>query len=715
MTTEPGWLDVLPWLDTADLTERVRIRELGGERWWLWETPRDSADQRDVDELVDNLVSIMLDHHESAKIGQLVRLDATSVPVAAIPGVRIRAINALHQERIHTLGGLLAMTIGQFGSLRAVGRGTVESTLAALVKHALNPRPPLDSADATATDPSPADEPTAAERSILSDVRAVARWRVLIGEAEVPLLTSGPLDAPSAVLEAHERLLSVTAREVGRHESVASAAATAVSELDTVVVLLNDRQLDVATRRLFAMRPMTLDEVGQVMGVTRERVRQIEAKVRDRLTPSVEFGTGPGDLLVSLRSALTPVAPIDRLVAEHPALGAVVPSLDAPVWLVLDRLDDAFEVRDGWAAAPSYQAAVMTTRAVVEDLDDEFGVAPLGVVRAQALPRLSAQEAEQWLTQVGYEVRGKHVLTRTRGIADLAAASLAIAGEPVGFDELVGMLRVERTRTSIRNALFADDRFGRVDRDRWALSSWGHEGYASIGTLIQRQLDQHGGEIGVAALVASLTDQYSAAPASVRAYASSYPYVVRDGVVRRSTHAVVARKGSFDTRRLFRASSGWRYRVQITNEHLRGSGFQIPVGAASVIGLSRGGSVSMPSRLGNQVANWTTQPTTGSIRRFLLDLGTSNGDDVFLRLADGEFDVLPARTPRHNAGWEHASVLAGLPVPADRPSAFEALAWAVGLDSKASKHDVARRCRERGDLDIAGLLEPPDVVAGVAD
>ena len=63
-----------------------------------------------------------------------------------------------------------------------------------------------------------------------------------------------------------------------------SVAATLLEAVQLSVATCSDRERDILARRMgLGRRPETLSEIGDTYGVTRERIRQIEAKVVDRL------------------------------------------------------------------------------------------------------------------------------------------------------------------------------------------------------------------------------------------------------------------------------------------------------------------------------------------------------------------------------------------------------------------------------------------------
>src|SRR5690349_23801030 len=65
------------------------------------------------------------------------------------------------------------------------------------------------------------------------------------------------------------------------------------SQLDSILMTLTEREVGVVRLR-FGLSdgvPRTLDEIGQVYGVTRERIRQIEMKTMSKLRHPARSGT----------------------------------------------------------------------------------------------------------------------------------------------------------------------------------------------------------------------------------------------------------------------------------------------------------------------------------------------------------------------------------------------------------------------------------------
>lgn len=80
----------------------------------------------------------------------------------------------------------------------------------------------------------------------------------------------------------------------GIEETLADSEISALlrEHLATIIPLLSDKEQDILQKRLLSDSPVTLREIGDQYGITRERVRQIEArllqKIREHLTDKIE-------------------------------------------------------------------------------------------------------------------------------------------------------------------------------------------------------------------------------------------------------------------------------------------------------------------------------------------------------------------------------------------------------------------------------------------
>jgi hypothetical protein len=374
---------------------------------------------------------------------------------------------------------------------------------------------------------------------------------------------------------------------------------------------------------------------------------------------------------------------------------------------VLDRLDDAYEIEDGWCVVPTMREAEVVTQKFLEESTNQYGVIRLDEVRLieTSHPGRLVELTAAWITHCGYVVDGDFVLTRTSSVNDYAAAVLAIDGSPLSTQEIVDRFVFDRSPRSLSNQLSADDRFERVDRDRWALKEWGLEAYSGIRSVIREQVARGGGRARLTDLVEYITSRYSVSGSSVVAYAGAAPFATKDGVVQIATEGQGARKAPERTRRLFRRSNSWAYRVKISTDHLRGSGSVAPHAIATVLDLQAGETRQLDNPLGPQSVAWTgLQPQFGTIRRFLMAEDVAAGAEAFLVIHDdGTFTFELTRDLIGNP-LADALALAGAPAVVDREEARLALARALRLPDESPVTSIIGGFRERGDDDIAELL-----------
>src|SRR5262249_25494092 len=154
--------------------------------------------------------------------------------------------------------------------------------------------------------------------------------------------------------------------------------------------------------------------------------------------------------------------------------------------------------------------------------------------------------------------------------------------------ELLDRFGVDRSARSLKGAMSMDDRFERVDRDRWALAEWGLASYSGVRALVRDEVGRAGGNIAMETLIENTTAKYSVTARSVVAYASAPPFEVKGGIVRLALTDQTSRKTPERTRRMYRRGDAWLYRIRVTKDHLRGSGSVAPIAIASILDMQFG-------------------------------------------------------------------------------------------------------------------------------
>lgn len=693
------WVDAFPWLPGVASSPSAAS-------WW--DDPLDDAGTLQRRERLAQISEFAMGRLTRWTIGQILPGLPPDLPLVELQ-LPVRAVNALGNRAVIDAGDLHGVTLEEIMDWRAVGVGTVDAILQALADASTSVATPSvlsgGAADAVHAAPFNPTHLPSWLASLVDDASQVATWFATVGLPSQPLLVSElPPGTPAEITKARQRLESLCADDILEEAELELDAA---GLFDDALIALDPRAAEILGLRLFADQAETLDQLGKRYDVTRERVRQIEGKARGALLGFLGEGSPLEMVALAARGLIGTVRPLDDLLTLMPALGSTVATVDQPVWRVLDRLDDAYTIEDGWCVVPTLDAAQSATQTRLQEHADQYGVARVDDVDLVECsnPERMASLTKAWLEYCGYTVDGEHVFTRTQSVGDYAASVLSVTGSPLSAQEIVDRFVFERTAGSLRNAMSTDDRFERVDRDRWALSEWGLAAYAGIRSLIREQIASGGGRVKLDNLVEHITGKYSVTTSSVVAYATAPPFETREGIVRLAGTDREVRKSPERTRRLYRREQAWVYRIRVTTDHQRGSGSVAPVAIATILDLQFGDTRQLSSPLGPQAIGWTgIQPSFGTIRRFLMDGDIAAGTEAFLVIRDdGTFGFEPVPS-LSGEPLRDALTMVGASRALYGEAARAALIAGIGLPVDSPVASIIGGYRERGDGDVADLL-----------
>lgn len=691
-----SWADAFPWIPGKAVNESC---ELGN--WWDW--PIDATDAVSRELAVGNIVSLAIDRLGKWTIGDVFPGLRSDVELAQLD-LPVRARHVLSREQIHTGADITALPVEDLFAFYSAGVGTVTAILRELVK--VSSSQAQAQAQATVRESASFDELSAVEApspwlgGLLQDLGTLAEWNHALGHGDRGVLSELPLGAPETVVAARKRLLNLRANEI-RPTSSANIA----DQLDAAIDGLDERYQSILAKRVFAWNSKTLDEMGQEFGVTRERIRQLEVKARAKLNDFVNGDNPVGQVARLVRTQIRGVHPLEELLTVVPALAEEVVTVGQPAWRVIDVLDDAYEIADGWCAEPSFEAARLDAGVVLDELADPYGVVRLADVTLTDHAAGSPPWLKDWLIYLGYEVRDQFVLLRAASLNDMAAAILSIEGAPLILDEL--HQRIGRGALgSLRNQISTDPTFTKVNREHFALAEWGMEGYTNIRGEIAKLLEEAGGELPLASVVESLVDRFGVSANSVAVYAGSNPFKIMNGIVRHDKGQLAgAGKNPAKVQFYYRRGDDWLYRTTVTFDHLRGSGWPASTALSTILRMAPGEYAELPSRLGNQKFSYKNhQPSYGSIKRFLEDMDLGIGDEIFLVFkADRTFDVEQLPDPPTDK-MAQALRLVGADMSLDAVGAIAALGYAIKFAPGADIVSVAEGYKSRREQEIHDLI-----------
>lgn len=267
---------------------------------------------------------------------------------------------------------------------------------------------------------------------------------------------------------------------------------------DILAIIDQEREREIITRRfgLFDRRE-TLEQIGELLGITRERVRQLEKAILTKLKTAAENGkiSTVGNLEKVFIRNLTEMGRVARVQdLTDKILGGTSSQLDrarvgfiaelSPKLAVVESNDNYFQsvgirefgddkkIRsevDQIVAAIKKHGEPLT----IEELHDKLSYQHPDYVRALAsVSKLLAHLKDNWGLI-------KWPTVNPKNIRDKIYVILEDNGKPMHFSEIAASIkgssfkRKDVTTQAIHNELIKDSRFVLIGRGIYALDSWG--------------------------------------------------------------------------------------------------------------------------------------------------------------------------------------------------------------------------------------------------
>jgi RNA polymerase sigma factor (sigma-70 family) len=535
-------------------------------------------------------------------------------------------------------------------------------------------------------------------------------------------LGAGISGMPDDVREAWSRLTEIEPALLADQEFMQ----TDVNDLiEDILETLDDRAILVLEKRLVSEEPLTLAELGEQLGVSRERVRQIESKLERRLEKLLTFPRfrpirWRAKTLASDLGHLSPTSAQETAEAMERALRGSRPENRPLLLSLLLSLAGSYREVEGWWVhkdAPEIDAKVL------EDLVDDMGILPIDRAREWLVEQgLNPVFHEVWLGQFAHFRRFDDLLLLWSGsIVDKCVSLLSLRGSPASAEDLVSEVGEGHSVVGARNRFFEDARLMRVSRTLWALRSWGQEEYNNLSEEIGRRIDLAGGRALLSDVVEELVRVFGARETSVRIFATAPMFVLEDGWVRRRegdepllVSANVSQcQGAFIT-----SESTMSFSIPIDQDLMRGSGRTIPQEVANFLGVSPDHPRSFAADAGLLRVTWPLKsafgPSLGATRALAMQAGANVGDSLRL---DFNADLSTVTALRINKSdlyslspLDAITVLTGIP-ELNEGNLLDRLAGAMMVEREA----VRRVLFERGDEAIAKLLPPLQIDTTLRD
>ncbi len=282
---------------------------------------------------------------------------------------------------------------------------------------------------------------------------------------------------------------------------------------DILATIEREREREIVARRFGLFdRKETLEQIGEMLGITRERVRQLEKSVITRLRGAAEQGSLPHVVdfqaqVLELLHAAGEVARVSELTTkltpapnrEEQARVAFLSQL-APQLTVISE-DDHFYYSVGVKAVhdeKELKARVTQLIDAIKKIGEPQTIAEIAKAAGMTSPEQAAALAstsKHLATLNGRWGLVKWPMVNPKNIRDKIYVILKEHGKHMHFNEIADAIkdsdfkRKDVTTQAIHNELIKDKRFVLIGRGIYALKEWGYE-KGTVADIISEVLKQ---------------------------------------------------------------------------------------------------------------------------------------------------------------------------------------------------------------------------------
>ncbi len=614
---------------------------------------------------------------------------------------------------------LADITLARLKNWHGVGPGRASQVLA--FAHSVTRQPSAFDLNPVNVDVLPDRDDTAAsenvnrpepmQSSIRRSIELISGWAVSKGVDRGlvnALLCAESSDAPSNVKSAVDLLRSLDLHDLATNDDLINfdpikAAVQLLSEFDTQDLPLLERLL------ARGIRPVaTLEEIGQKLSLTRERVRQLEAQIANQLAVKLE---------TEKYSAVKRHA--DVLAVQ---LGTAFPATELPSELRPEAEGSLVDELFSYLAGPFVHCdGWFIKRKITRSIDSLIHTAFENSANGYAAPLDALTDA---LCAVGVhaDVTGKllaacaqyHIIgdsvVRWGSIRERVIGVLHANGRPMSFDEIQAAVIDSKSVSSVRNFLADSPLVKRTKKNEWALASWEGAEYRNILEHMKDELTTQ--KLPISDLVARLSEKFDIAATSVTMYATMHPmFVHAEGIVRlrREDEPYIPTASLEMTADCYQIDGSWSLALTVDKDLLRGSGRVMPEAFAVHLGLQPGGHGSLQSEDRSIMVGWNMNPFFGSLRWVAERNNLALGDRLFVtRSKPSELEFRFLRTNEQIDLLTSTRKLQGIVGASESTRPMERwLGDALGLGGASTPTLIQLRARliARGEPELARLLE----------
>ncbi len=416
---------------------------------------------------------------------------------------------------------------------------------------------------------------------------------------------------------------------------------------DACLGALDERSQLIAATRTYAREPKRLAALGDHFGVSRERARQLEVRLRGRVDDGV--GESLGDAAQWVRDSVGAAVGIEEFQGVLDALLQDVSTGWRDQAEVAVMAASGYERLDGVAGNELYRDCVEEVRRRAPEF-----VREAGVVDEDALRRALAPDMPRWDALVHnaglVRIRGQVVLRDTRHTRVFLA--FCRLGRPVKRQDVARGADLA-DNSSLSSMLSSDPHFVRFTKDKWGLAKWTDEPYEGVVAAIINRIDAGGGRARVDDLIKEIPVKFEVLPATVRNYLSTRKFDVEDGYVRVAPAPTVPSHPIENARDVLWTTKGLPVlHFTVGWHHLKGNSQKVSIAVAQYLGVDvderRRIPFSSPTGVSAASIIWRSYdpngPEMGRMREALDACGIQEGDKAYLVLSPNRLELCDSLT-----------------------------------------------------------------------
>ncbi len=309
-------------------------------------------------------------------------------------------------------------------------------------------------------------------------------------------------------------------------DGAAGLVSASSSQLERIIDDATETERKIIEQRLLRTPPRTLEDVGSEAGVTRERIRQIQVRVENKIRSALGGGlqviaSTLKDEFGSLVSQSELEARIEKLLVKQQGVGKELFGRE-----LIDAM--GFSLHHGMYLDESAWRELEKVRAATRRLADDVGLVDADRI-AENFPSEEWQRWWPWVREsCGLLDLFGSLAIRGSGKARAKAALISL-GRPATREEIAEMCGFGKNKAGSHLSVIPS--VVKADKERWGLKEWVDDEYDGIvGEIIQR-IEEEGGSTTTKRLLTELPEKFGVNALSVRAYLQTPKFVVRDGRV----------------------------------------------------------------------------------------------------------------------------------------------------------------------------------------